>query len=287
MELENCMASGLPQNIVNKFTKWFNGIHILKDVNVPRCMKIDIFTELHVFVDVSKGSNAGCGFARSIVDFRVRVNLIRVKSSVAPLKSLRIPRLEPTAFCIGTRLVNYILNAVNMPNLKVTLWFDSTITLWWIKEYGNLSVFVADRVKEIRQLTQIQSWKYVRGNMIIVDLLSRGCSPRQMLNSRWWKGPSWLKQNSEYWPDGETSCKPQEVNVERKKTRNANVDLANDSSPLLICNVSDYDKMISIFVFPVRDGKIRTVRLKTQHGTVTRPVQRTVHGQIIRRTPVF
>ncbi|GFX07394.1 integrase catalytic domain-containing protein [Trichonephila clavipes] len=39
--------------------------------------------------------------------------------------------------------------------------------------------------------------------MNIADLLSRGCSPRrQMLNSRLWEGPSWLKQNSEYWPDG-------------------------------------------------------------------------------------
>ncbi|GFS50142.1 DUF5641 domain-containing protein [Trichonephila clavipes] len=88
--------------------------------------------------------------------------------------------------------------------------------------------------------------------MNIADLLSRGCSPRQMLSSRWWEGPSWLKQNSEYWPDGEISCEPQEVNVERKKTKNANVDLANDAPPLLICNVSDYDKMIRVFAWILR-----------------------------------
>ncbi|GFW61955.1 uncharacterized protein TNCV_4669801 [Trichonephila clavipes] len=75
----------LPQNIVIKFMKWFNEIQILKDVNVPRCMKIDIFTELHVFVDASKGSYAGCVFARSIVDSRVSVILVRAKSRVAPL----------------------------------------------------------------------------------------------------------------------------------------------------------------------------------------------------------
>ncbi|GFV21013.1 integrase catalytic domain-containing protein [Trichonephila clavipes] len=223
----------LPQNIVNKFMKWFNKIQILKDVNVPRCMKIDIFTELHVFVDASKGSCAGCVFARSIVDSRVSVILVRAKSRVAPLKLLSIPRLELMACCVGARLLNSILKALNMPDLKVTLWSDSTTALWWIKEYGNWSVFVANRVKEIRQLTQIQSWKYVPGNMNIADLLSRGCSPRQMLNSRWWEGPSWLKQNSEFWPDGEISCEPQEVNVERKKTKNANVDLANDAPPCL------------------------------------------------------
>ncbi|GFW64647.1 integrase catalytic domain-containing protein [Trichonephila clavipes] len=63
------------------------------------------------------------------------------------------------------------------------------------------------------------------------------------------RGPSWLKQNSEYWPDGEISCEPQEVNVERKKTKNANVDLTNDAPPLLIFNVSDYDKMIRVFAW--------------------------------------
>ncbi|GFX69799.1 integrase catalytic domain-containing protein [Trichonephila clavipes] len=242
----------LPQNIVNKFMKWFNEIQILKDVTVPRCMKIDIFTELHVFVDASKGSYAGCVFARSIVDSRVNVILVREKSRVAPLKLLSIPRLELMACCVGARLVNSILKALNMPDLKVTLWSDSTTALWWIKEYGNWSVFVANRVKEIRQLTHIQSWKYVPGNMNIADLLSRGCSPRQILNSKWWEGPSWLKQNSEYWPDGEISCEPQEVNVERKKTKNANVDLANDAPPLLICNVSDYDKMIRVFAWILR-----------------------------------
>ncbi|GFT91726.1 integrase catalytic domain-containing protein [Trichonephila clavipes] len=199
-----------------------------------------------------KGSYAGCVFARSIVDSRVSVILVRAKSRVAPLKLLIIPRLELMACCVGARLVNSILKALNMPDLKVTLWSDSTTALWWIKEYGNWSVFVANRVKEIRQLIQIHSWKYVPGNMNIADLLSRGCSPRQMLNSKWWEGPSWLKQNSEYWPDGEISCDPQEVNVERKKTKNANVDLANDAPPLLICNVSDYDKMIRVFAWILR-----------------------------------
>ncbi|GFV02551.1 uncharacterized protein TNCV_5017191 [Trichonephila clavipes] len=94
MENEKAWDQELPQNIVNKFMKWFNEIQILKDVTVPRCMKIDIFTELHVFVDASKGSYAGCVFARSIVDSRVSIILVRAKSRVAPLKLLSIPRLE-------------------------------------------------------------------------------------------------------------------------------------------------------------------------------------------------
>ncbi|GFT12010.1 integrase catalytic domain-containing protein [Trichonephila clavipes] len=136
--------------------KWFNEIQILKDVTVPRCMHIDIFTELHVFVDASKGSYVGCVFARSIVDSRVSVILVRAKSRVAPLKLLSIPRLELMTCCAGARLVNSILKVLNI-DLKVTLWSDSTTALWWIKKYGNWSFFLANRVKEIRQLTQIQS----------------------------------------------------------------------------------------------------------------------------------
>ncbi|GFY47660.1 hypothetical protein TNIN_104771 [Trichonephila inaurata madagascariensis] len=60
-----------------------------------------------------------------------------------------------------------------MSDLKVTLWSDSTTALWWMKEYGNWSAFVANREKEIRQLTQIQPWKYVPG---MKSLLS-GTSP--------------------------------------------------------------------------------------------------------------
>ncbi|GFT38032.1 integrase catalytic domain-containing protein [Trichonephila clavipes] len=82
----------LPQNIASKFTKWFNEIQVLKHVTVSRCMKIGIFTELHVFVDASKGSYAGCVFARSIVDSRISVILVRTKSRVAPLKPLSVPR---------------------------------------------------------------------------------------------------------------------------------------------------------------------------------------------------
>ncbi|GFS62803.1 integrase catalytic domain-containing protein [Trichonephila clavipes] len=129
MENEKGMGSRTTSEYCKQIYEMVNEIQILKDVTVPR------------------------------FDSRVSVILVRAKSRVAPLKLLSIPRLELMACCIGARLVNSILKALNMPDLKVTLWFDSTTALWWIKEYGNWSVFVANRVKEIRQLTQIQSWK--------------------------------------------------------------------------------------------------------------------------------
>ncbi|GFS97239.1 uncharacterized protein NPIL_72611 [Nephila pilipes] len=222
-----------------------------------------------------KGEYAACVFIRSEVGNESKVTLIRAKNRVAPLKSLSIPRLELMACCIGARLVNSVIRALGVASIKVTLWSDSTVALWWIKECGEWSVFVANRVKEIKELTGCFSWRHVPGNMNIADLLSRGCTPKQMLNSKWWKGPIWLKENPESWPVSEVNSQPSEVDIERRKCKIVNMNLTEDT-PLGDDNKKRLFWPLAkiIELIPGRDGKIRTVKLKTQHGTVLRPIQR-------------
>ncbi|GFS31050.1 integrase catalytic domain-containing protein [Trichonephila inaurata madagascariensis] len=208
---------------------------------------VSLDSELHVFVDAAGGAYAACVFVRSIIDSKVNIVLARAKKSrVAPLS---IPRLELMAYNIGVRLVNSLMKALNFPNLKITFWSDSTTALWWIKEQGNWSVFVSNRVKEIRLLTKTHSWKHVPGNMNPADLLSRGCSTYKLLKSKWWKGPAWLKENPENWPTGEIIDQPSEIDIERKKIKIVNIDLANDA-PLLwhLHNISNYSKVSIISV---------------------------------------
>ncbi|GBL91933.1 Zinc finger FYVE domain-containing protein 9 [Araneus ventricosus] len=121
------------------------------------------------------------------------------------------------ACCIGARLVNSICDALNLPNIKVTFWSDSEVAPWWIKEYGDWSVFVTNHVQEIRQLTQFQLWRHVPGVLNIADMLSRGCSARRLLDSRWWEGPTWLKDAPENWPRGEICCEPLASHTETLK----------------------------------------------------------------------
>ncbi|GFX24176.1 integrase catalytic domain-containing protein [Trichonephila clavipes] len=168
------------------------------------------------------------------------------------------------ACCIGSRLANSIVNALNLPNLRITFRSDSTTALWWIKEKGSWSVFVENRVKEIRQLTRGHLWKHVPGNLNIADLLSRGCSPQQMLISRWWEGPLWLRESPEYWPLGETPGDSEEVELERKKLKVVNIDLSRDAPPWHLYAISDYNKMIRTFswilrCFIARRGRPRTI----------------------------
>ncbi|GFV01297.1 integrase catalytic domain-containing protein [Trichonephila clavipes] len=179
--------SELPKNIVNKFMKWSNEMYLLKEVTVPRYIAINETSELHIFVDASKSSYGACVFVRTVVENDLKVTLLRSKARVAPLKSLTIPRLELMSCCLGARLANSIIRALNLPGIKVIYWSDSEVALWWIREQGNWSVFVANRVKEIRELTQFQSWRHVPSNMNIADLLSRGCTPQKMLDSKWWR----------------------------------------------------------------------------------------------------
>ncbi|GFX86553.1 integrase catalytic domain-containing protein [Trichonephila clavipes] len=237
----------LSPNCKKEFLTWFKDTTVLKNVNIPRHLKVNISSELHVFVD------AACVFVRSIIDSKVNIVLPRAKSRVAPLKPLSIPRLELMACDVGIRLVNSVMKALNFPNLKITFWSDSTTALWWIKEQGNWSVFVSNRVKEIRLLTKTHSWKHVPGNMNPADLLSRGCSPYKLLKSKWWEGPAWLKENSENWPTGEIIDQPSEIDVKRRKIKIVNIDLANDA-PLLwhLHNISNYSKMIKVFGWILR-----------------------------------
>ncbi|GFT63556.1 uncharacterized protein NPIL_14401 [Nephila pilipes] len=144
-----------------------------------------------------KGAYTACVFVRSQVESESKMTLIRARNRVAPVKLLSILRLELVACCIGARLVNSDTRALGVVSIKVTLWSDSPVTLCWIKEFGEWSFFVANRITVIRELTGCFSCRYVPGNINIADLLSRGCTPKQVLNSKWWESPIWLKENLE------------------------------------------------------------------------------------------
>ncbi|GBM78863.1 hypothetical protein AVEN_157821-1 [Araneus ventricosus] len=136
MEISFFLGRGLPFTFVDKFSKWLNEMYLLKDVALPRFMNFNETSEFHVFVDASKGAYTACVFVRSEIEGESKVRLIRAKNRVAALKSLSIPRLELMACCIRARLVNSVSKAIDAIGIKVTLWSDSTVALWWIKEYG-------------------------------------------------------------------------------------------------------------------------------------------------------
>ncbi|GFW97026.1 integrase catalytic domain-containing protein [Trichonephila clavipes] len=117
-----------------------------------------------------------------------------------------------------------------MPDLKVTLWSDSTTALWWIKEYGNWSVFVANR--EFVPLTPA---------MFLIENRCSDTTDIDELNSG-----------------------------DLRKRMKYRIKLLSDLRQRF--RKEYLTKIIELILG--RDGEIRTVRLKTQHGTVIRLVQR-------------
>ncbi|GFW36480.1 pro-Pol polyprotein [Trichonephila clavipes] len=127
------------------------------------------------------------------------VNCPTSKSRVAPLKVLTLPRLELMGALLAARLAKEISRVLN-EKISTTnyFWTDSTIALSWIQGPSNRwKVFVANRVKEIRSLTDKDSWRHCAGKDNPSDLLTRGISADSLINcEKWWKGPSFLQEGN-------------------------------------------------------------------------------------------
>ncbi|GFV32358.1 integrase catalytic domain-containing protein [Trichonephila clavipes] len=100
---------------------------------------------------------------------------------------------------LAARLAKEISRVLN-EKISTTnyFWTDSTIALSWIQGPSNRwKVFVANRVKEIRSLTDKDSWRHCPGKDNPSDLLTRGISADSLINcEKWWKGPSFLQEGN-------------------------------------------------------------------------------------------
>ncbi|GBN57736.1 hypothetical protein AVEN_255023-1 [Araneus ventricosus] len=87
-----------------------------------------------------------------------------------------------------------------------------------IQRDQNWGTFVQNRVREIRSLTSAIVWRHVPGALNAADLVSRGCSGEQLLQGKWWEGPSWFSENEESWPKSEDDPDEDLVSSEKRKT---------------------------------------------------------------------
>ncbi|GFY48157.1 uncharacterized protein TNIN_135691 [Trichonephila inaurata madagascariensis] len=87
--------------------------------------------------------------------------------------------------------------------------FDSlNECLSWIKKKEPWNTFVGNRVKEIWDLTNIDDWRHVPGEVNPADLVTRCCDWSDLLKSKWLEGPGWLYSDEESWPCSEVSETP-------------------------------------------------------------------------------
>ncbi|CAI6345625.1 unnamed protein product [Macrosiphum euphorbiae] len=178
----------------------------LKKIHIPRwiigCSNV-LVTQIYGFADASIQAFGACLYARTTDALgNHHSRLIVAKSKVAPLKVVSLARLELCAAVLFARLAYKIIPKLNITINKKHFWSDSTIVLAWINSPSTRwKTFVAHRVGEIQTLTAAAEWGYVKSTDNPADIISRGCSPKQLKdNTLWWEGPVWFKSNENEWP---------------------------------------------------------------------------------------
>ena len=63
-----------------------------------------------------------------------------------------LPQLELIAAHMSSNIAGYLKCSLSKFNIReVYAWFDSTVTLHWLKDYGKYKVFVCNRVAKIKK----------------------------------------------------------------------------------------------------------------------------------------
>ena len=194
----------LPEEYKIQFLQWVDGLEILQRWTIPRSYTGVGWTgvkkiQLHGFGDASPKGYGACIFLRAeMVDGSVATSLVIAKAKIAPLKKLTLPRLELLGCLLCSRLLVFARDALQLPQDCVyCCWTDSMIALSWIRSHPNRwKTFVANRVAEIQSLTSSDNWFHCPGCENPADLLTRGLTAEELVNSNvWLHGPKFLLED--------------------------------------------------------------------------------------------
>ncbi|GFX37154.1 uncharacterized protein TNCV_4797211 [Trichonephila clavipes] len=152
------------------------------NLRIPRLVldstndEVSDLIEIHIFFDASKLAYGAAAYVKVRKQNEVLVNLITSKTRVAPLKAVTLPRLELLGALVAARLSSRVQEIVRKKKeCKVFHWTDSKIVLFWIKGSSKRwKQFVANRVQEISELTDPDSWFHCSGQDNPSDFLSQG-----------------------------------------------------------------------------------------------------------------
>lgn len=186
-----------------RWQNWLRSLDILKELRVPRWMGNDNCDkegpfELHIFCDASSRAFTSVAYLRRKTTNNLwHVSFIIARARVAPLKVLSIPRLELQAAVLGARLSDFIKRYIDIN--KTYFWTDSKTVLCWLRsEVGRFKAFVAHRVSEVAELTNISDWRWVSTEHNAADDATRETIIDD--SNRWINGPEFLRFREEFWP---------------------------------------------------------------------------------------
>ena len=104
---------------------------------------------------------------------------------------------------MAVRMSQTIQKELDVMPTQITYWTDSTTVLSYIKSRGTrFHTFVANRVAEIKEVSDPEAWRHVPGRLNAADDCSRGVSAQDLLrDSRLINGPDFLLRGEDCWPN--------------------------------------------------------------------------------------
>ena len=194
--------SPVPENLRSQWEKWRHDVVSLEQLEIQRCFKPENFgpihmRELHHFSDASLEGYGQCSFLRLVNEKdQAYCSFVIGKARVAPLKQLTVPRLELAAATVSAKMSEFLHQELPYTDVKEYFWTDSKIVLGYVNnEAKRFHVYVANRVQQIRDLTNPCSWMYIDTESNPADHASRGLTASQLLQgSTWLFGPEFLRK---------------------------------------------------------------------------------------------
>ncbi|XP_021959688.1 uncharacterized protein LOC110855589 [Folsomia candida] len=259
----------LDENLFTKFNLWIREVRSFQEIWIKRNAFGDGRgnKQIHTFVDASKSAYAAVVFLRVDNDGDVDLHL-QARSRVAPIKQVSIPRLELLACTIGARLTTVVKKVLSMEEEKTFFWSNSSTALAWIRRDDIWGKFVGNRVREILTLSKEEEWRHVPGTLNPADLPSRGCSPAQLRDSRWWEGPHWLKLDEKSWPIEKFTTNEDEVMSEKLKSVTVNLLTSCADVPWYCKKFSSFTRVVNLMAWILRFVE-KTRKRTNSNGSLT------------------
>ena len=152
----------------------------LEKVEVKRCYKPDNFgvvkyAELYHFSDASQS-----GFGQSLY-----------------LGSVGENGQVCCSFVIGkSKMSEFVRSDISYQSIKEFYWTDSKVVLGYIKnESRRFHTYVANRVQQIHNAEDPDSWFYLESSGNPADITSRGITATELLHSSWLNCPEFLEED--------------------------------------------------------------------------------------------
>jgi transposase InsO family protein len=270
----------VPEDLDRKWKAWIAELQGIVSVQIPRCYSTLIpnceSLQLHLFGDASQKAFAAVAFLRVKTGPDIDVRIIMSKTRVAPLKPLSIPRLELQAAVMATRLAKTIKEELELNFDKTVYWTDSSTVLRWIRnDARRFKQFVAHRLGEILESSDVPDWRWAPTRLNVADDATRDEEPSDLgLSSRWFNGPEFLHEEEESWPLEKIKDDHLELDEEleeRKQVHAITTEVRPWIDPARFSNYRTLTRGIAFIKRYVKTFKDRRGRVQEPRGLVRSP----------------